>query len=119
MTPPCVALPLYRPRDSQASDLCALMDQHFPTFQQVYGERFHAKYGFWRPVVERSVTAFLQCVDLGSHRGPGGPGRATAQGRPAPPLIHGGRPLRASFRKASAQFLQNTCIIRKSGYTEW
>ena len=84
MTPPCVALPLYRPRDSRASDLWHLMDQHFPTFQQVYGERFHAKYGFWRPVVERlRRRAFLQCVDLGSHRGPGGPGRATAQGRPA------------------------------------
>ena len=43
------------------------MDQHFETFQQVYDERFQAKYGFWRPVVARSVTAFLQCGDL--HQG--------------------------------------------------
>jgi ribosomal protein S27E len=57
-------LDLYRPRNPQASDLWRLMDQHFETFQQVYDERFQAKYGFWRPVVERSVTAFLKCGDL-------------------------------------------------------
>ena len=27
-------------------------------------ERFAAKYGFWRPVVERAVAAFLRCGDL-------------------------------------------------------
>jgi ribosomal protein S27E len=57
-------LTLYRPRDPQASDLWRLLDQHFETFQRVYDERFAAKYGFWRPVVERSVTAFLKCGDL-------------------------------------------------------
>jgi len=52
MTPSCVdPLPLYRPRDPRASDLWRLMDQHFETFQQVYDERFQAKYGFWRPLV--------------------------------------------------------------------
>jgi ribosomal protein S27E len=40
------------------------MDRHFETFQQVYDDRFQSKYGFWRPVVERSVTAFLKCGDL-------------------------------------------------------
>ena len=60
-------LPLYRPRDPQASDLWRLLDQHFETFQQVYDERFAAKYGFWRPIVERRVTAFLKCGDL--HQG--------------------------------------------------
>jgi len=40
------------------------MDQHFETFRQVYDERFQAKYGFWRPVVDRSVAAFLKCGDL-------------------------------------------------------
>jgi hypothetical protein len=29
-----------------------------------YDERFQAKYGFWRPVIERSVAAFLRCGDL-------------------------------------------------------
>jgi hypothetical protein len=68
MTAACVdPLPLYRPRDPQASDLWRLLDQHFETFQQVYDERFAAKYGFWRPIVERSVNAFLKCGDL--HQG--------------------------------------------------
>jgi len=65
MMPSCVEpLALYRPRDPHASDLWRLMDQHFATFQQVYDERFQARYGFWRPLVERSVAAFLKCGDL-------------------------------------------------------
>jgi len=55
---------LYRARDPRASDLWRLLDRHFATFVQVYDERFQAKYGFWRPVIERSVTAFLKCGDL-------------------------------------------------------
>ncbi len=70
MAPPCVnPLALYRPRDPHASDLWRLMDEHFETFQQVYDERFQAKYGGApacgsRPVIERSVEAFLKCGDL-------------------------------------------------------
>jgi len=65
MTATCIEpLALYRPRDPQASDLWRLMDEHFATFQQVYDDRYQAKYGFWRPVVEHSVTAFLKCGDL-------------------------------------------------------
>ena len=57
-------LPLYQPRDPHASDLWQLLDQHFDSFRQVYDERYQAKYGFWRPVIDRSVAAFLQCGDL-------------------------------------------------------
>jgi len=60
---------LYRPRDSQACDLWRLIDQHFNSFRQVFDERFQAKYGFWRPVVDRSATAFLACGDLGEGQG--------------------------------------------------
>ena len=57
-------LTLYRPRNPHASGLWRLMDQHFEAFQRVYDQRFAAKYGFWRAVVERSVAAFLRCGDL-------------------------------------------------------
>jgi len=57
-------LSLYRPRNPRASDLWRLMDEHFGSFRHVYDERFQAKYGFWRPVVDRSVAAFLKCGDL-------------------------------------------------------
>ena len=43
---------LYRPRDPQASDLWRLLDEHFASFQQVYDERYQAKYGYWRPIVD-------------------------------------------------------------------
>jgi len=62
---PCLKpLPLYRPRDPQASDLWRLLDGHFETFREVYTERFQDKYGFWQLVVDRSVAAFLKCGDL-------------------------------------------------------
>jgi len=65
MVAACVEpLPLYRPRNPKASDLRRLLDAHFDSFQQFYDERFAAKYGFWRPVVELSVKAFLKCGDL-------------------------------------------------------
>ena len=57
-------LSLYRPRDPRASDLWRLLDEHFDSFRQVYDEQFQAKYGFWRPVVDHSVTAFLKCGNL-------------------------------------------------------
>ena len=60
----CHPLPLYRPRDPQASDLWRLMDRYFDPFQRVYDEWFQAKYGYWRPIIERSVNAFLRCGDL-------------------------------------------------------
>jgi hypothetical protein len=63
-TPSVEPLPLYRPRDPRASDLWQVIDGHFASFRQVYDGRFAAKYGFWRPIVERSVTAFLKCGDL-------------------------------------------------------
>ena len=64
MPAPAEPSPLYRPRDPRASQLWRLLDRHFTAFAQVYDDRYQAKYGFWRPVVERSVTAFLKCGDL-------------------------------------------------------
>ena len=40
-----------------------MIDEHFDAFQQVYDERFPAKYGYWRPIVQQSVAAFLKCGD--------------------------------------------------------
>ncbi|MFC1764984.1 transposase zinc-binding domain-containing protein, partial [Planctomycetota bacterium] len=62
---PCLKpLPLYRPRVPQASDLWRLLNGHFAAFREVYSDRFQAKYGYWRPIVDRSVAAFLKCGDL-------------------------------------------------------
>jgi hypothetical protein len=64
MTPPVEPLPLYRPRNPRDSDLWRLIDRHFDTFRRVYDQRFADRYGFWRPIVEQSVAAFLRCGDL-------------------------------------------------------
>ena len=56
-------LPLYHPRDPQSSDLWRLLDEHFETFQHVCDHRYQAKYGYWRPIVEQLVAAFLKCGD--------------------------------------------------------
>ena len=50
--------------DPQASDLWRLIDRHFDSLQQVYDDRYQAKYGYWRPIIEQSVTAYLKCGDL-------------------------------------------------------
>ena len=62
MAQPCPKLsPHYQPRDPQASDLWRVIDEHFDAFHQVYDERFQAKYGYWRPIVQQCVEAFLKC----------------------------------------------------------
>ena len=55
---------LYRPRRARESPLWRLLDEHFEHFRGVYAERYQKRYGFWRPVVERSVEKFLACGDL-------------------------------------------------------
>ncbi len=49
-TPDCVLLALL-PVWGMLLLLKRLLNQHFDCFQQVYDERFAAKYGFWRPIV--------------------------------------------------------------------
>jgi len=41
-----------------------LLDEHFDSFQQLYDQRYQENYGYWRPIVEQSVAAFLKCGDL-------------------------------------------------------
>ena len=51
----------YRPRRARDSPLYRLAEAHYETFKQVYDERFAARYGPWRAVVERTLFAFLDC----------------------------------------------------------
>ena len=58
---------LYRPRDPQASDLWLLIDEHFDSFQQIYNERYQAKYGFWRPVTGTAAQRWsIRCPPFSS-----------------------------------------------------
>ena len=51
----------YRPRGPRASPLHRLLDGYFWQFEQVYDERYQKRYGFWRPVIARTVEKFLAC----------------------------------------------------------
>jgi hypothetical protein len=54
----------WRPRRPRASPLWQLLDRYFDEFQRVYDERYQKRYGFWRPVIARTVEKFLACGDL-------------------------------------------------------
>ena len=40
------------------------MARRVEQFERVYDERYQAKYGYWRPVIRRSVEAYLRFGDL-------------------------------------------------------
>ena len=61
---PSLAAATYRPRRPRASPLHRLLDGYFRQFELVYDERYQKRYGFWRPVIARSVEKFLACGDL-------------------------------------------------------
>ena len=54
----------YRPRRPRDSPLWRLLDRHYDEFEGVYDERYQKRYGFWRPVIQRTVRKFLACGDL-------------------------------------------------------
>ena len=47
-------LQVVRWRDDPGLRPVAVAGPAFQSFQQVYDERFAARYGFWRPIVERA-----------------------------------------------------------------
>lgn len=55
---------VYRPRKPWESPLYRLVEDYFDEFERVYPERFQHKYGFWRPVIRKTVEEYLKCGDL-------------------------------------------------------
>ncbi len=56
--------PVYRPRRPRDSPLWRLLDRYFDDFERVYDQRYQKRYGFWRPVIAKTVEKFLVCGDL-------------------------------------------------------
>ena len=54
----------YRRRDPEASPFFKVVTGHFDEFERVYADRFQTRYGFWRPVIRRSIDKFLKCGDV-------------------------------------------------------
>jgi hypothetical protein len=51
----------YRPRRARKSPLCRLVEDHHEALGQVYDDRFARTHGFWRPEIERTLLAFVDC----------------------------------------------------------
>jgi len=54
----------YRPRHPEHTGFYQLFETHFDSYVRAYEERFEARSGPLRPVVARSVEAFLDCGRL-------------------------------------------------------
>ena len=54
----------YRPRHPELTGFYQLFETHFDSYVRAYEERFEARSGPLRPVVARSVEAFLDCGRL-------------------------------------------------------
>ena len=55
---------VYRPRNPKASGWYRCVEDYFEEFVRVYDERFAAKFGFWKPHIEKVIHRFLDCGDL-------------------------------------------------------
>jgi hypothetical protein len=53
----------YRPRNHE-TPFFKIVHDHFDEFEKVYPERYQAKYGYWRPVIRKSIDKFLKCGNL-------------------------------------------------------
>jgi len=55
---------VYRPRDPQATDLFALVEDNFDELERVWDERYEKQHGFWRPIIRHVVQQYMDCGDL-------------------------------------------------------
>jgi len=55
---------VYRPRKPKASPLWQCLKEHFYWFLVDYPEKYEAKHGFLKPLIEEVVNKFLNCGDL-------------------------------------------------------
>ena len=54
----CQDTAFYRPRHPWGSPLYRLLEEHYEDFEQVYPDRFQARYGFWRTVIRTAVRLY-------------------------------------------------------------
>ena len=51
----------YRPRHPERTPFYQCLEDYWEEFKQSYPYFYEAKYGPWRPVVEKTVDRFLEC----------------------------------------------------------
>jgi hypothetical protein len=54
----------YQPRHPEDSLFFKVLEANFDTFEQNYPTLYQENYGFWRPVIRKSLEKFRRCGDL-------------------------------------------------------
>lgn len=55
---------VYSPREPEKSPFFQIVSKYFDEFERIYSEKYQKTYGFWRPVIRRSIDKFIKCGDL-------------------------------------------------------
>src|SRR5210317_913991 len=55
---------VYHPREPEKSPFFHLVSRYFNDFERIYPEKYQKTYGYWRPVIRRSIDKFIKCGDL-------------------------------------------------------
>ena len=59
-----MALPtcaVYRPRRPRSTPLYRLVEAVYDYVRDEWAERFEGRYGFWRPLLDKAVSSYLDC----------------------------------------------------------
>ena len=54
----------YSRRNPSDSPFWKIVHANYDEFENIYAERFAARYGFWRPVINIATERFIKCGDL-------------------------------------------------------
>ncbi|MBL8028318.1 MAG: transposase zinc-binding domain-containing protein [Fibrobacteres bacterium] len=54
----------YQPRQPEDSPFFKVLEANFDSFELNFPVLFQPKYGFWRPVIRKSLEKFMKCGDL-------------------------------------------------------
>ena len=55
---------VYRQRKPQNSAYYRCVEDHFEQLEAVWDDRYHHRFGFWRPYVMDVIQRYLDCGDL-------------------------------------------------------
>ena len=55
---------VYNPREPENSPFFQLISRNFDEFKRIYPDKYKKTFGFWRPVIRRSIDKFIKCGEL-------------------------------------------------------
>jgi hypothetical protein len=62
--PTAIDFDVFQPRNPKASAYYRSVEDHFEQLEAVWDDRYHLRFGFWRPYVTDVIRRYLDCGDL-------------------------------------------------------